>query len=224
MFFLRPVPAEVEVLNDVNGELINLYRVVKHHLEEFVRQFKFALSSRQVFKWLQMTPEETLTDIQRAARFFYLQHSAFGGRVDGQSYGTATTSPPGLNLLRIEENLSVAHLRLASAYVENLPWTDCIRRYDRPHVFFMDPPYWETEGYGVTFGWEQYEQLASMLRKLKGKAMVTLNDHPAIRSLFAGFHIESTDITYTVGGGGGAPRRELIIFSWDVRADPAGLV
>lgn len=50
MFFLRPVPAEVEVLNDVNGELINLYRVVKHHLEEFVRQFKFALSSRQVFK------------------------------------------------------------------------------------------------------------------------------------------------------------------------------
>ena len=58
MFFLRPVPAEVEVLNDVNGELINLYRVVKHHLEEFVRQFKFALSSRQVFKWLQMTPED----------------------------------------------------------------------------------------------------------------------------------------------------------------------
>ena len=105
MFFLRPMASDVEVLNDVNGELINLYRVVKHHLEEFVRQFKRALSSRQVFKWLQATPEETLTDIQRAARFFYLQHSAFGGRVDGQSYGTATTAPPGLNLLRIEENL-----------------------------------------------------------------------------------------------------------------------
>ena len=128
MFFLRPMASDVEVLNDVNGELINLYRVVKHHLEEFVRQFKRALSSRQVFKWLQATPEETLTDIQRAARFFYLQHSAFGGRVDGQSYGTATTAPPGLNLLRIEENLSAAHLRLASAYIENLPWFECIRR------------------------------------------------------------------------------------------------
>ncbi len=196
MFFLRPMPADVEVLNDVNGELINLYRVVKHHLEEFVRQFKWALSSRQVFKWLQITPEETLTDIQRAAKFFYLQHSAFGGRVDGQSYGTATTAPPGLNLLRIEENLSAAHLRLASAYIENLPWLECIRRYDRPHTFFfMDPPYWETEGYGVTFGWEQYEQLAAMLGRLKGKAVVTLNDHPAIRSLFSAFPIESTDIT-----------------------------
>lgn len=46
LFFLRPVPAEVEVLSDVNGDLVNLYRVVQHHLEEFVRQFKWALSSR----------------------------------------------------------------------------------------------------------------------------------------------------------------------------------
>lgn len=178
-----------------------------------------------MFEWLKDTPSETLTDIQRAARFFYLQHSAFGGRVDGQTYGTATTAPPGLNLLRIEENLSAAHLRLASAYIENLAWNECIRRYDRTHTFFfMDPPYWETEGYGVQFGWEQYELLAATLGQLKGKAMVTLNDHPAIRELFKAFPIESTDIVYTVGGGAGAPRRELVIFSWDVRAEPAGLV
>lgn len=131
LYFLRPVPAEVEVLNDVNGDLINLYRVVQNHLEEFVRQFKWALSSRQVFKWLQMTRPETLTDIQRAARFYYLQQSAFGGRVSGQSYGTATTTPPGLNLLRLEESLSAAHLRLSNTYIEHLTWQDCIKRYDR---------------------------------------------------------------------------------------------
>ena len=72
VFFARH-PADVEVLNDVNGDLVNLYRVVTHHLEEFVRQFKWALTSRQVFKWLQETRPETLTDVQRAARFFYLQ-------------------------------------------------------------------------------------------------------------------------------------------------------
>lgn len=121
LYFLRPVPADVEVLNDINGELTNLYRVVQHHLEEFVRQFKWALSSRQVFKWQQMTNPETLTDIQRAARFFYLQHHAFGGKVDGQNYGTATTAPT-INLLRIEENLSAAHLRMAcGTNIENLP-------------------------------------------------------------------------------------------------------
>lgn len=61
LYFLRPIPAKTEVLNDVNGELINLYRIVQNHLEEFVRQFKWALSSRQVFKWLQDTRPETLT-------------------------------------------------------------------------------------------------------------------------------------------------------------------
>lgn len=224
LFFLRPVPAEVEVLNDVNGDLVNLYRVVQHHLEEFVRQFKWALSSRQVFKWLQETRPETLTDIQRAARFYYLQQSAFGGRVDGQSYGTATTQPPGLNLLRIEEALSAAHLRLSNTYIEHLPWQDCLRRYDRPHTFFyMDPPYWKTEGYGVPFDFEQYLEMAELLKRLKGKAIISLNDHPEIRECFADFHIETTDIRYTVGLGKGAEAKEVLIFSWDLQSEPAGL-
>lgn len=223
LYFMRP-PAQVEVINDINGELVNLYRVVKNHLEEFVRQFKFALSSRDVFKWLQDTPPATLTDIQRAARFFYLQQHAFGGKVDGQSWGTATTAPP-INLLRIEENLSAAHLRLAQAYIENLDWVACIDRYDRTHTFFyMDPPYWETEGYGVAFGLDQYEKMAEKLRNLKGKAIVSLNDHPDIRRIFAGFQIDTVPIRYNVAGGGKAvDRQEVVIYSWNRESEPAGL-
>lgn len=121
VFFMRPQPADVEVINDINGELVNLYRVVKHHLEEFVRQFKWALSSREIYRWQQITPGETLTDIQRAARFYYLQQLAFGGKVQGQTFGTATTTPPGLNLLRLEEALSAAHLRLSNTYSRTCP-------------------------------------------------------------------------------------------------------
>jgi DNA adenine methylase len=223
LYFMRP-PADVEVINDVNGDLVNLYRVVKHHLEEFVRQFKYALSSRQIFKWTQDTPPEVLTDVQRAARFFYLQQQAFGGRVEGQTWGTATTAPA-INLLRIEENLSAAHLRLASAYIEQLDWSTCMDRYDRPHtLFYLDPPYWQTEGYGVPFGWEQYELMAAKLRAIKGKAIVSINDHPDIRRCFDGLQMESLAIDYTVGGGANrAERQELIIYSWDREAEPAGL-
>ena len=223
LYFLRP-PAEVEVINDVNGELINLYRVVKHHLEEFVRQFKWALSSRDLFKWLQDTPPETLTDLQRAARFYYLQHQAFGAKVDGQTRGTATTAPP-VNLLRIEEQLSAAHLRLTSTYIERLNWRECMQRYDRPHTFFyLDPPYWETEGYGVPFPFEEYVAMAEVMRGLKGKAMLSINEHPAIREVFSGFHCEQLDIAYTVGGGARqADRKELVIWSWDQASDPAQL-
>lgn len=223
LYFMRP-PADVEVLNDINGELVNLYRVVKVHLEEFVRQFKYALSSRDMFKWHQVTPPETLTDIQRAARFFYLQQHAFGGKVDGQTWGTATTAPP-INLLRIEENLSAAHLRLSGAFIENMDWHKLIERYDRPHtLFYMDPPYWETAGYGVEFGIEQYEKMAAAMKTIKGKAIVSLNDHPDIRRIFADFEMETVPISYTVGGGGKAvDRAEVIIYSWDRSLDPVGL-
>jgi DNA adenine methylase len=215
--FFHKEPSAVEVLNDINSDLVNLYRVVKHHLDEFVRQFRWALVSRELFKWLQITPVETLTDIQRAARFYYLQQLAFGGKVQGQSFGTATTKGPGLNLLRIEEQLSDAHLRLAPVLIEHLDWKVCLDRYDRPHtLFYMDPPYFGTEGYGVPFGLEQYARMAEAMRGLKGKAIVSVNDIPAMREAFAGFRLQRVRIKYTVAGGrrGGGDSGELIIRSW----------
>ena len=54
--------------------------------------------------------------------------------------------------------------------------------------------------------------------------MVSINDHPAFRKVFAGFHMESLDITYSVGGGAKATlRNELVIWSWDQAAEPAAL-
>ncbi|ALC15667.1 site-specific DNA-adenine methylase [Desulfuromonas soudanensis] len=216
LFFLKP-PAKVEVINDINGDLVNLYRIVQHHLEEFCRQFKHALVSRQIYRWLKITPGETLTDIQRAARFYYLQKMGFGGKVDGHVFGIAATSPPRLNLTRIEEDLSQAHLRLSRVYVEHLDWQACITKYDRPGtLFYLDPPYWETEGYGVDFDFDQYLAMASLLREIKGKAILSINDHPDIRDAFKGLPMDTVGINYTVGGAGkGAKRVELIIRNWE---------
>lgn len=212
--FFHKEPSDVEVINDINGELVNLYRVIQNHLEEFVRQFKWALSSRQVFTWEQAKRPETLTDIQRAARFYYLQRQAFGGRVDGQNWGTATTSGPRLNLLRIEEDLSQAHLRLQGAYVENLPWRDVIQRYDRPHsLIYCDPPYWQTEGYGVEFGLEEYQAMGELARSILSSVVISVNDHPAMRTAYAGLHMERLGLRYTVGGGAGTEARELLIWN-----------
>lgn len=190
---------------------MNLYRVVKHHLEEFVRQFKWVLLSRQIYKWLQAVPEETLTDIQRAARFYYLQKQAFGGKVEERTFGTATTSPPRFNLLLIEEELSMAHLRLSRTVIERLDWAECIQRYDRPHtLFYCDPPYWGTEGYGVEFGLENYVQMAQLAQEIKGKMIISVNDIPEMRQTFEGLNLQSVGIKYSLSGKP-APRRELVI-------------
>lgn len=216
LLFARPEPAKAEVLNDINLDLVTLYRVVANHLDEFVRQFRWALSSREMFRWAQLQHVDTLTDIQRAARFFYLQHLCFGGKPASRTFGTSTTGGARLNLLRIEELLSEAHLRLSRVTLEHLPWRDCMVRYDRDHtLFFCDPPYWQTSGYGVPFGIEQYEQLAEAMRGVKGAAILTVNDHPDMRRVFAGFRRRTVPITYTVGGGKQATSaRELILTTW----------
>ncbi|MBN8885898.1 MAG: DNA adenine methylase [Rudaea sp.] len=199
MLFARPEPARSEVLNDINHDLVNLYRVVQHHLVEFVRQYQWALTSREMFQWAQKAHVDGLTDVQRAARFFYLQQLTFGGKVAGRTFGTSTTGPAALNLCRLEETLSAAHLRLSRVTIEHLPWADCIGRYDRPHtLFFVDPPYWQTQGYGVEFGIEQYEQLAAKLAALEGRAVLTINDHPDMRRVFGAFRRQRVELKYSM--------------------------
>ncbi|MBW3512027.1 DNA adenine methylase [Janthinobacterium sp. NKUCC06_STL] len=223
IYMLRP-PAEVEILNDTHGELVRLYRVVQNHLEEFVRCMKYSLASRQMFEWFKQAQPETLTDIQRAVRFFYLQQYAYGAKVSGQTWGTSATTPP-VNLLRIEETLSAAHLRLSGAYIENLDWYPLMSKYDRPTTFFyLDPPYWEVTGYGVEFGIEQYEKMANLVGNLQGRAIISLNDHPDMRRIFKQFDIDAVPIKYHVGGAHHiVERSELVIFSWDRSTDPVGL-
>lgn len=201
MYFAKP-PSKSEVLNDVNDDLVNMYRVLKHHPEELVRQFKWALSSRKIYEWQQNTPPETLTDIQRAARFYYLQKLAFGGKTDSQSFGTATTSPPRLNLFRLEEDMSQAHLRLQSTYIEHLSWECAVEKYDRPYTLhYLDPPYWQTAGYGVDFGFENFLKMADLAKSVSGAMIISINDHPEIRKVFDGLYMENKPIRYTVGGG-----------------------
>lgn len=210
-------PSKVEVLNDVNSDLVNLYRVVRHHPEEFVRQFRWALTSRKLFEWAQSTPPETLTDVQRAARFFYLQKLAFGAKVDGQTFGVATTSSQAINLMRIEEDLSAAHLRLSRVVIEHMDWAACIKRYDREHtLFYCDPPYWGTEGYGVDFGLDQYDRMADLARTIKGKMIILVNDIPEMRQAFKGLTMRRLAIKYTVGaaGKGRSEKEELLIRNW----------
>lgn len=213
LFFAKD-ESKVEVLNDFDGELVNLYKIIQHHFEEFLRQFKWSLTSRKMYEWQNMTNPETLTDIHRAARFYYLQKLSFGGKVKSRTFGTATTSPPRLNLMRIEEDMSQAHLRLARTYIEHLSWEKVFKKYDREHtLIYLDPPYWQTEGYSSEFGWEHYELMNKMVRECKGMAIISINAHPDIIELFGGLHMEMKDIKYTVGGGAGTKAKELLIWN-----------
>ena len=213
MFFSKE-ESKVEVLNDIDGDIVNLYRVVKHHIEPLYQEFKWSLTSREQWQWLNDTPPEALTDIQRAARFLYLQKLAFGGKAHGRTYGTTTTTRPKLNLLTLEEDLIDMHQRLSGVQIERKPWQDIVQRYDRPHtLFYCDPPYWGTAGYGHEFGFEHYEEMAEMMRSIKGTMLISINDHPDIREVFRGLFMTEITTIYTVGGNGKSTRAAELLIS-----------
>lgn len=138
--------SKVEIINDINADLVTLYRVIQNHLEEFMRYLKWILVSRDEFERFKTEKPETLTDIQRAVRFYYLLKNGYSSRIPNPSFSINTTRRANLNLLRIEEELSSAHLRLSRVYIENLHYQKLIERFDKPHTFFyLDPPYYNHE-------------------------------------------------------------------------------
>jgi DNA adenine methylase len=207
-------PSEAELLNDINSELVTLYRVVKLHLDEFIRFFRWILVARDEFQRFLAESPETLTDIQRAVRFYYLVKTSHGSHVASPTFGSATTRPPRLNLLRIEEELSAAHLRLAQVTVENLPYARFIERYDRRHTLFYGCENYYGEG---LFSREDFVRLRDQLAGIEGKFLMSINDAPEIRELFDKFDIMEVPTTYSVGARGHQkPVTELVIGNYDL--------
>jgi len=214
--FFRKQPSKYETINDLDSDLIVFYRVLQNHLEEFLKQFKWILSSREWFEdWKRQQKAGGLTDIQRAARYYYLQRHSFAGRVRSRTFGPGPMRRPRINLLRIEEELSEVHLRLAPVTIENLPWQDFIKRYDRVDtLFYIDPPYYKAPYYQHNLELEDYREMAETLAGLKSKFILSINDHPKMRDVFNNFQIEPVTLKYTVAKKEQKTGKELIIINY----------
>jgi len=217
LLFKKP-ESEVEIINDINTDLITLYRVIKNHLEEFIRYLKWILVSRDEFARFRSENPEALTDIQRAVRFYYLLRNGYSARIPKPTFSISTLKRSNFNLLRLEEELSIAHLRLSRVYIENMAYQRLIERFDRPHTFFyVDPPYYGCEDYygkGV-FSRADYLRLATILADLKGKFIMSINNPPEIRDLYKQFYMMEVTTTYLASGAHKKkPVTELLIMNF----------
>src|SRR6266436_241457 len=189
VLFHKP-PSEVEVLNDLDFDIVNFFRVCQWHYEELTRYLRYCLASRTLHELHVKTDPSTLTDVQRAGRFFYLQKNSFGGLILKQKFHYGVIQPSNYNLERIPETIGQAHARLARVQIESLPYEQVLERYDRPTtVFYLDPPYWKRVLYKFNFTESQFIDLERRLHALKGKFILSLDDRPEVRKLFAKFQM-----------------------------------
>lgn len=215
IFFRRASKPTAEIINDWSQEVSNFFRILQRHYVAFLDMLRFQLTTRAGFDRLKATDPATLTDLERAARFLYLQRTAFGGKVAGQSFGTGTTGSARFDLTKVVPMLEAIHERLASVTIECLPWADCISKYDRPGtLFYLDPPYHGCEddyGKGM-FGRDEFSMMAEQLSAIKGRFILSINDVPDIRDLFDRFTIIEAPTTYQLPGNqNGQKVTELVI-------------
>ena len=215
IFLRRSTRPKVEAINDISADVANFFRVLQEHYPYFVDMLRFRVASRNEFERLAALPAERLTDLQRAARFLYLQRLAFGGKVAGRNFGVSSSQSARFNVTTLEPLLAEIHERLAGVWIEQLPYANFIERYDRPGMlFYLDPPYFGCEedyGAGV-FDRADFYRLAELLAAARGKFILSINDRPEIRQAFAAFEIAELETTYTIARGENARRAgELVI-------------
>ncbi|WP_455466580.1 DNA adenine methylase [Bartonella sp. B39] len=218
IFFRRKLKPLYEVINDRSGDVVNFFRVLQRHYQPFTDLLKFQISSREVFQHFSLQDPKTLTDLERAVRFFYLQRLSFGGQVTNRKFRVDPHCTAQFNPLKLEALLKLIYRRLSTVTIEHLNWSDFILRYDRPQVFFyLDPPYFGVEPYygKDLFKREDYQTMSALLAQLKGKFLLSLNDVPEIRKTFSQFQIKEVTTSYTCGLNRATPAKELIISNCD---------
>ncbi len=181
----------------------------------FTEMLRWQLASRAEFDRLVVQNPDSLTDLERAARVLYLQKTAFGGKVTKQSFGVIYDAPARFDISKLMPMLEDVHDRLCGVVIECMGFAEFIGQYDRPEtLFYLDPPYWGNEtDYGEgSFCRADFELLASLLFKIKGRFILSLNDRPEVRKCFDAFNVKAVTTTYSLGGGGKAKvAKELVI-------------
>lgn len=215
VFLRRTARPRVEVINDWSEDVSTFFRVLQRHYVAFVDMLRYQVTSRAAFQKLAALEPSSLTDLERSARFIYLQRLAFGGHVARRTFGVDTQNPARFDVTKLVPLLEAIHDRMAGVVIERMPWADFIDRYDRPGtLFYLDPPYFGSEddyGRGM-FSRDEFTAMADRLSRLKGRFILSLNDRPEVREIFSDFAQEAVRTTYTIGAGSNAKSAgELII-------------
>lgn len=202
---LAKARSEIEILNDLNGEIVNFFLALRDATPQLIEKIWLTPYARQLYRtWLTEYRTTPPTDpTERAARWFFLQRSSFGGKF-GAGFGTSKLRKSGF--WSATDQIFLVAERLREVIIEQLDWETCIKRYDSEQtLFYCDPPYL---GSDVNKTYEQsgkfesidYDRFAERLHRIKGKAVVSHMEHPKIAALFSDWQRETQAVAVDVEG------------------------
>jgi DNA adenine methylase len=223
----QKTPSQVEVLNDLDGELMNFFRVVQHKPKALIHSFEWDLASRAEFERLRNADTTTQDDVERAHRFYYLIMASWGGEFGRARFQTSITDFGHGNRLiaalrSVRQRVTAAHERLQTVIIENLDWQTCIEKYDDPRVFlYLDPPYPGNNcNYAYNMrGMTEHEVLFERLKTLRAKWLLSTYDKPDLHEYVRDFYTKK--VTFSSGmPGNGRKNQEILVANYPLDVQP----
>lgn len=208
VLFAKEKHAPLEVYNDANGQLVNLFRCIRFHREELQREISGYINAREIFEDIkEQINIRGMTDIQRAAMFYIQVKISYGA--DGRTYGCNKKNISPDYLIDIEKRLKSG----AGVVIEHKDFENLIKVYDRPKaLFYCEPPYYNAEKYyNVEFDLKDHERLKRCLTAIKGRFILSYNDCDHIRKLYKEFNIKAAERQNNLSSG---KYKELIITNY----------
>jgi DNA adenine methylase len=181
-------PSPVETYNDIDGDVVNFFQVLRNQKEKLIEAIGLTPFSREEFSNAVTEPSERLSDLERARRFFVRARQVRTGLAQTASLGRwancKNTSRAGMSgvvsrWLGSVEMLPEIAERLLRVQIENRPAAEVIQLYDDPAtLFYCDPPYphairGDAKAYGYEMTDAEHQELARLLSQIKGKAAVS---------------------------------------------------
>lgn len=226
---LNKKPSLSEVYNDMEGNLVNLFRVVRDKEKQFEKLVNMTLRSKaekeRGYKLLQSGEINNLDDLHRALYFALNFVIGYGGYNSASfrrykegyiKYGKKA----GADWRSFKNKLKWVSERLQDVAIENTDWEKCILTYDSKSTFFyVDPPYMNKKLYDFTFDLEEHKQLFDVLHKIKGKFLLSYYPEDIILEWYDGYNIDMKQVSTTVDNksGGRNKKIEILIYNYNIK-------
>lgn len=175
VFFAKP-KSEVEVINDINGEIVNFFKVIKTKFPDLQKEIKATLHSRELYKKAMVVyvNPDLFTDVKRAWALWVLTNQGFAGMIGSWGFGKDDSKEAALANKR-DAFTKEYEDRLTKVQVENNNAIKVIQRCDDKETFiYADPPYiGSDQGHYKGYSENDYRELLDALSKVKGKFLLS---------------------------------------------------
>ena len=230
---LNRLPSPVETYNDLDGEVVNFFRVLREQKEALIEAIGLTPFSKAEFERAIAEPDDTLTALERARRFYIRARQVRTGLAQTASAGRwahcVLTSRAGMagavsRWLGSVEALPEIAQRLLRVQIEHAPAIEVIQRYDTPNtLFYCDPPYphearGDSKAYRFEMTDDDHRTLAAVLQQVEGKVAISGYHCNLMDELYGDWQIIEAPVkkAHSVK----QPRREVLWTNYDVQEQP----